>query len=79
MEKNRVSLEDLDAVIRAFESLQQQGKVRAWGITGMGASEALQEAVARGGFQTIRSLQPASISRQVHRRLRVSPFRTMDD
>ena len=53
MEKNRVSLEDLDAVIRAFESLQQQGKVRAWGITGMGASEALQEAVARGGFQSI--------------------------
>jgi aryl-alcohol dehydrogenase-like predicted oxidoreductase len=53
LDKNRVSMEDLDAVIRAFESLQQKGKVRAWGITGMGASEALQGAVARGGFQTI--------------------------
>jgi aryl-alcohol dehydrogenase-like predicted oxidoreductase len=53
LDKNQVSMEDLDAVIRAFDSLQQQGKVRAWGITGMGASEALQEAVAGGGFQTI--------------------------
>ena len=53
MDKNQVAMEDLDAAVRTFESLQQQGKVRAWGITGMGASEALQEAVARGGFQTI--------------------------
>jgi aryl-alcohol dehydrogenase-like predicted oxidoreductase len=53
VDKNLVSLEDLDATIRAFESLHRQGKVRAWGITGMGPSEALLEAVGKGGFQTI--------------------------
>jgi aryl-alcohol dehydrogenase-like predicted oxidoreductase len=52
-EKSRLSMEDLDAVIRAFQGLQQQGKVRFWGITGMGESEALRAAAARGGFQTI--------------------------
>jgi aryl-alcohol dehydrogenase-like predicted oxidoreductase len=51
--QNVVSLEDLDGAIRAFELLHRQGKVRAWGITGMGPSEALQEAVGRGVFQTI--------------------------
>ena len=53
LDKNLVALEDLDAAVRAFESLHQQGKVRAWGITGMGSSDALQKAVGKGGFQTI--------------------------
>jgi aryl-alcohol dehydrogenase-like predicted oxidoreductase len=53
LDSNLVSLEDLDAAIQAFESLQKQGKVRAWGITGMGPTEALRDAVERGGFQTI--------------------------
>jgi len=50
---DRVGLHDLDAVVRAFEMLQQQGKARFWGITGLGASDALHEAVANGRFQTI--------------------------
>jgi len=50
---DRVGLHDLDAVRQAFETLHQQGKVRFWGITGLGASEALHEAVATGRFQTI--------------------------
>jgi aryl-alcohol dehydrogenase-like predicted oxidoreductase len=33
--------------------LQQQGKIRFWGITGLGASDGLHEAVATGGFQVI--------------------------
>jgi aryl-alcohol dehydrogenase-like predicted oxidoreductase len=53
IEKNRVSLEDFEAVIRACETLQRQGKVRFWGITGMGPTGALSEAVAKGGFQTV--------------------------
>lgn len=52
---DRVSLQDLDAVRQAFETLQQQGKVRFWGITGLGASGAVQEAVAAGAFQTIQA------------------------
>ncbi|MDI7259737.1 MAG: aldo/keto reductase [Thermodesulfobacteriota bacterium] len=48
-----VGLHDLDAVMRSFEELQQQGKVRFWGITGLGASDALHEAVATYGFKSI--------------------------
>jgi aryl-alcohol dehydrogenase-like predicted oxidoreductase len=52
-ERDQVEIRDLDAVRRAFEALQQQGKIRFWGITGLGVSEALYETVATGGFQTI--------------------------
>jgi aryl-alcohol dehydrogenase-like predicted oxidoreductase len=52
-ERDQVGIPDLDAVRRAFEALQQQGKVRFWGITGLGVSEALYETIATGGFQTI--------------------------
>jgi len=50
---DRVSLHDLDAVRQAFETLQQQGKVRFWGITGLGETGAFHEAVAAGGFHSI--------------------------
>jgi len=50
---DRVGLHDLDAVVRAFETLRQQGKVRFWGITGLGESDALHEVVATGGFHSI--------------------------
>jgi aryl-alcohol dehydrogenase-like predicted oxidoreductase len=50
---DRIGLPDLDTVIEAFEALQQQGKVRFWGITGLGESDALREAIGRGGFQAI--------------------------
>jgi L-galactose dehydrogenase/L-glyceraldehyde 3-phosphate reductase len=53
---DRVGLHDLDAVRQAFETLQQQGKVRFLGITGLGASDALHEAVAAGGFPSIQIL-----------------------
>jgi aryl-alcohol dehydrogenase-like predicted oxidoreductase len=49
----RIRLSDLDTVIEAFEALQHQGKVRYWGITGLGESDALRQAVGRGGFQSI--------------------------
>ncbi len=52
-EQDQVAIYDLDPVRRAFETLQQQGKVRFWGVTGLGVSDALQEAAATGGFHTI--------------------------
>jgi aryl-alcohol dehydrogenase-like predicted oxidoreductase len=52
-EQGRVGIQDLDEVVEVFEALQQKGKVRFWGITGLGASDALHEAVAAGGFQAI--------------------------
>jgi L-galactose dehydrogenase/L-glyceraldehyde 3-phosphate reductase len=50
---DRVGIRDLDAVRQAFETLRHQGKVRFWGITGLGETGALHEAVATGAFQTI--------------------------
>jgi aryl-alcohol dehydrogenase-like predicted oxidoreductase len=48
-----VTLHDLEEVGQAFEKLRQQGKVRFGGITGLGASGALHEAIRTGGFQTV--------------------------
>jgi len=49
----RIALSDLDMVIDAFKTLQKQGKARFWGITALGATDALQAAVATGRFQSI--------------------------
>jgi aryl-alcohol dehydrogenase-like predicted oxidoreductase len=38
--------DDLAPVVRAFEKLQQDGKIRAWGINGLGETEALHHAVS---------------------------------
>lgn len=50
---DRIGLPDLDTVIGAFEALRGQGKVRFWGITALGETDALRAAVAAGGFQSI--------------------------
>jgi aryl-alcohol dehydrogenase-like predicted oxidoreductase len=50
---DRIGLPDLETVIGAFEALLQQGKVRFWGITALGESQALQQAVAMGEFASI--------------------------
>ena len=49
----RIALSDLDMVIDAFKTLQKQGKARFWGITALGATDALQAAAATGRFQSI--------------------------
>ena len=46
----------LPAVLRAFEALERQGKVRCWGITGLGETERLHQAVAAGGFHTVQAV-----------------------
>jgi aryl-alcohol dehydrogenase-like predicted oxidoreductase len=40
-----VGLDDLEAVIDGFQSLGERGKVRFWGITGLGETQALHRAV----------------------------------
>ncbi|MCX5733938.1 MAG: aldo/keto reductase, partial [candidate division NC10 bacterium] len=47
---------DLEAALRAFQSLERQGKVRFWGITGLGETGPLHQAVKTGGFHTIQTL-----------------------
>jgi aryl-alcohol dehydrogenase-like predicted oxidoreductase len=63
-----MAAEDLAAVVRAFQSLERQGKVRFWGITGLGETETLQQVVAAGGFhsvQVVYNLLNPSTGRQV--------------
>lgn len=52
-ERRYLSVSDLDAVAAAFETLQRQGKIRAWGLTGLGATEDIQAAVASSLFHSI--------------------------
>jgi L-galactose dehydrogenase/L-glyceraldehyde 3-phosphate reductase len=48
-----VAVEDVEPVIGAFQKLRQQGKVRFWGINGLGETEALHEVVTTGQADTI--------------------------
>lgn len=48
-----VTLHHFPAVLRAFETLERQGKVRFWGITGLGETELLHETVAGGRFHSV--------------------------
>ena len=48
-----LGIDDLDAVIDAFQALQEQGKARYWGINGLGETPVLLEAVAMGNAHTI--------------------------
>jgi aryl-alcohol dehydrogenase-like predicted oxidoreductase len=48
-----VTVADGEAALAAFESLRQQGKIRFYGINGLGDTEAVHQAVALGAAQTI--------------------------
>ncbi len=50
-----IGVDDLAAVTRAFETLRTQGKIRHWGINGLGETEALLRAVQTCGAQTIQT------------------------
>jgi L-galactose dehydrogenase/L-glyceraldehyde 3-phosphate reductase len=41
-----IGIDDLAPAVQAFQKLQQQGKIRAWGINGLGETEALHQAVS---------------------------------
>jgi aryl-alcohol dehydrogenase-like predicted oxidoreductase len=48
--------DDLAVVLRTCETLHRQGKIRFWGITALGDTEALHRAVAGGGFHTMQTV-----------------------
>jgi aryl-alcohol dehydrogenase-like predicted oxidoreductase len=48
-----VSVTDLELVIQAFQKLQKLGKIRYWGINGLGETEAIHQVVANNGTYTI--------------------------
>jgi aryl-alcohol dehydrogenase-like predicted oxidoreductase len=45
-ERSWVGIGDLVPVVQAFQKLQRQGKIGAWGINGLGETEALHQAVS---------------------------------
>ncbi|MGD0267161.1 MAG: aldo/keto reductase [Candidatus Methylomirabilota bacterium] len=51
-----VTTRDVESVLRAFQSVERQGKVRFWGITGLGETALLHQAVAGGGFHTVQAV-----------------------
>ncbi|MEZ4711171.1 MAG: aldo/keto reductase [Caldilineaceae bacterium] len=44
---------DLAQIVQTFAKLQKAGKVRFWGITALGETDALRAAVDQGGFHSI--------------------------
>lgn len=48
-----VTVEDVETAIHAFQKLQEQGKVRFWGINGLGDTAALHRAIAAVPADTI--------------------------
>jgi L-galactose dehydrogenase/L-glyceraldehyde 3-phosphate reductase len=52
-EKSWIGVDDLEPVRAAFEQLQSQGKIRHWGINGLGETDALHQAVSQSGAGTI--------------------------
>lgn len=48
--------EDLTVALGIFETLHRQGKIRFWGITALGDTDALQRAVDAGGFHTMQTV-----------------------
>jgi aryl-alcohol dehydrogenase-like predicted oxidoreductase len=51
-----ITPDSLPVALRAFEVLQRQGKIRFWGITALGDTEALHQVVTTGGFHTIQTV-----------------------
>lgn len=54
-ERGWVTVADVQAALEAFESLRRQGKIGAYGINGLGDTEAVHQAVALGAAKTIQS------------------------
>lgn len=53
-ERGWLNLADVEQVVAVFQTLQQAGKVRYWGLNGLGNSAALHQALASGA-QTIQA------------------------
>ena len=53
LDRSLVTGADLAEVIAAFQKLQQQGKIRHWGITGLGETATLHQAIETGGIDSV--------------------------
>ena len=53
LNRSLVTVADLTEVISAFQALQQQGKVRHWGITGLGETATLHQVIQAGGMASV--------------------------
>ncbi len=77
-----IGLEDLPSVVHAFQSLKEQGKVRFWGITGLGTTEALHRTVDTQAFHTIQTcynLLNPSAGKQVSHMFPFQDYRQLID
>ncbi len=54
-DRRQVSIADVEAALNAFETLKQQGKVRFYGINGLGETEALHRGLRLGEADTVQS------------------------
>ncbi len=50
-----VGIGDFEPILHTFQKLQAQGKIRFWGINGLGETAALHQAIAAGQADTIQS------------------------
>ena len=48
-------LEDVEVVMRSFRALQKEGKVRFYGFTGLGETEAVLQAVETAGAYSVQA------------------------
>ncbi|MEZ4860496.1 MAG: aldo/keto reductase [Caldilineaceae bacterium] len=55
LDGSQVTLDDLAVVVETFQQLAQAGKVRYWGITGLGETAVLHQAVASGGLHSVQA------------------------
>jgi aryl-alcohol dehydrogenase-like predicted oxidoreductase len=51
--RSLVTAADLEVVITAFQKLQQQGKIRHWGITGLGETATLQQVMNSSNIHSV--------------------------
>ena len=52
-ERHWIGVEEVEQVINAFQKLRDQGKIRHWGVNGLGETEALHQMVVAGRAETI--------------------------
>ncbi|MFC1719245.1 aldo/keto reductase, partial [Candidatus Poribacteria bacterium] len=55
LDRGWVGVDDLELIASTFQSLQEQGKVRFWGLNGLGETDALHQAIADVCPYTIQS------------------------
>ena len=54
-DRGMMSLSDVEAALSAFETLKRRGKVRAYGINGLGETEGLLRAIGLGRADTVQA------------------------